>query len=538
MMTPHEFGFKTQHLAHAQTVSDQSVNTLSLSKGFQDSIEYRNHSALKIRVKPRQSLASVNIKLMEQRPKTSSNRPNVSYALRSSSNNCEDINLDDYYDKALSAMTREELISGVEHLGVGKDAFRPSTVKRKFKSPNEDATLKTAPTSANIITQEKTNVSKTVSFDKNATQVFNDKRILNNLNKMSQPFDTINIKIRRNKTEMSPAPLRPSSIKATTENETTILLNEKTDHDNILFSHTPINTPHTPKSRISLYNNTNVNVNETKKPRSSLGMRFNYTPKSPRSRPSSIQIGSGKYVEKNEILNPLKKDSPNMIINNLNEEEFIELLKEYRRTKNINLDCVLTLKSTEKLKETSKTPTPSGDFSNRVEDKLKNITKSYTSFDTGHLTDNSNLSKLTYNPISLRLPSQSNLSLDSNVNSSVFNTNNTINNGKYIGDIQVNNIDFANIKTNTLSTNNPFNGKKLPSSFANYLNNKILLKNSKSVVSILINNNNKENAAAETRRVVSSNRLNSTYSHENLHSNENNQNFGRIKILNFPAFAN
>ena len=65
---------------------------------------------------------------------------------------------------------------------------------------------------------------------------------------------------------------------------------------------------------------------------------------------------------------------------------------------------------------------------------------------------------------------------------------NAINNSKFIGDIQVNNIDLANIKTNPLSTNNMISGKKLPSSFANYLNNKILLKNTKSVVGILIKN--------------------------------------------------
>ena len=536
MMTSNDIVFKTPQMSQNQAMSDQSLNTLSLSKGFQDSIDYRKHSALKIRVKPRQALASVNIKLMEQRPKTSTNKPNVSYALRSSSNNCEDINLDEYYEKALSAMTREELMSGIEHVGVGKDAFRPSTVKRKIKSSTiEDATQKPTSASANTLNPEKSSVSKAVSFDKNAMQVFNDKRILNNLKKMSQPLDTISIKIRRNKTEMSSAPLRPMSIKNLAENETTLPSAEKNDHDT-LFTHTPINTPHTPKSRISLFNNINANINEAKKPRSSLSMRFNYTPKSPRSRPSSIQTGNEKFLEKN-VLNPLTKESPNMIINNLNEDEFIELLKEYRRTKNINLDCVLALKSSEKLKEASKTPTPNGDFSNGAEEKIKNITKSYTSFDTGHLSDNSNLSKLvTNNPFSLRLPSQSNLSLDSNVNSSVFHSNNIVNNGKFIGDIQVNNIDFSNVKTNTLSTTNMFNGKKLPSSFANYLNNKILLKNSKSVVGIVIKNN-KDNAA-ETRRVISTDRLNSAYSHENMHSTENNQNFGRLKVLNFPAFAN
>jgi hypothetical protein len=527
MMTPNEFSTKTHQNTQNQVVSDQSINTLSLSKYFQDSIDYRTHSALKIRVKPRQALASVNIKLMEQRPKTSTNKPNVSYALRSSSNNCEDINLDDYYDKALSAMTREELMAGIEHLGVGKDAFRPSTVKRKIKSStSDDSTIQLA----NTLNQEKPSSSKAVSFDKNATQVFNDKRILNNLKKMSQqPLDTINIKIRRNKTEMNLAPLRPTSIKnLTNENEIALPATERNDQET-LFA--PINTPHTPKSRLSLYNN--ISGIDTKKPRSSLSMRFN-TPKSPRSRPSSIQVAGGERHLEKTLPNPsLNKESPNMILDNLNENEFIELLKEYRRTKKINLDCVLTLKSKE---TTSKASTPSGDFSNAAEEKLKNITKSYTSFDTAHLTDNSNLSKLANNHASLRLPSQSNLSLDSNVNSSVFLTNSNLNNNKFIGDIQVNNIDFTNIKTNTISTaNNMINGKRLPSSFANYLNNKILLKNSKSVVGFLIKNNNKENV--ETRRVTSSDRLNSAYlREENLH--ENNQNFGRLKILNFPAFAN
>ena len=537
-MTPNEFSLK-----QSQTCHDQNLNTLSLSKYFHDSIDYRKHSALKIRVKPRQALASVNIKLMEQRPKTSVYKPNVSYALRSSSNNCEDMNLDEYYEKALSAMTKDELISGIEPSGTGKDAFRPSTVRRRNRSGIEDTNKKST---SSISPRDRPSQNKTVTFDKNSTQAFNDKRIVNNLIKTPQ-LDTINIQIRRNKTDMSVTSLRAPSLKHLTDNEIVHFSERLHPIDNDISNTTPRNTPHTPKSRISSLNSDNV----MKKTRSgSSSLRFTYPPKSAvNSRPPSMQMHNDKQmlnIQKN-VYDEAKSKNPNMIVNNLNEEEFIELLKEYRRTKSINLDCILTLKSTVKSKETSKVSTPNVESSsNGIDDKnsTQHIIKSYTSFNTAGMAPmnlNDDIAK-TPQSFTLRLPSQSNLSFDSNANSSLFQANQI---NKLVGDAQVNNIHFTNnnnifssttTTTTTTTPNNIINGKRLPSAFANYLNNKILMKNSKNLVGILIKNN--EKGSGDGKETSNGRRLSSLYSQENLQPNEGNQNFQRIKILNFPAFAN
>ena len=184
-----------------------NLNTLSLTKNFQDSIDYRKHSALKIRVKPRQALASVNIKLMEQRPKTAVYKPNVSYALRSCSNNCEDVNMDDYYEKALSALAKEELINGADLLGSGKDAFRPSTVRRRVnKTSTESDTTHTQPPQRVVTTAQ--------SHVKIPIKNLNDKLFLNTKSLspslLASKTEPTSIKIKRNKTDMKPATVSTS----------------------------------------------------------------------------------------------------------------------------------------------------------------------------------------------------------------------------------------------------------------------------------------------------------------------------------------
>ena len=156
-------------------------------------------------------------------------------------------------------------------------------------------------------------------------------------------------------------------------------------------------------------------------------------------------------------------------------------------------------------------------------------------------------------PLSLRLPSQSNLSFDTNAQTSHVN--------KFLTDVQFTNVSTTSSQNNFAYSNNTsgfLSSKKLPTSFANYLNNKILLKNSKNLVGILIKNNDKNAAqatsvsSASTAHTTSktasakvmANKLNLAYPHsessalqQQNKTNEENS-FQRLKILNFPAFAN
>ena len=178
-------------------------------------------------------------------------------------------------------------------------------------------------------------------------------------------------------------------------------------------------------------------------------------------------------------------DKTNKIIKNLSENEFLEFLKEYRRTKSINLDYILTIKS--KLNEhESEEAAKSGE--QPVEQLTKPPKNSFEKFDTPR----SNANK--FQPIPL--PAQTNF---------FYN--------------QSNKNSRANINPNDMSINVNRSSEYL----TNYLNRKIVIKNSKNLVGLIKNGT-------------------STTGNDNQSDTNGNQtqnNFQRIKILNFPAaFAN
>lgn len=111
---------------HTETYN---MNTISLTNYYPDQIGYRQHSAFKIRVKPRQALASVNTKLMEQYQ-----RPNTKASLHQE--NIQYNTADDYdEDKTVVNVQKDEAYEQTAHelILLNTQAFRPSTVRKKPK---------------------------------------------------------------------------------------------------------------------------------------------------------------------------------------------------------------------------------------------------------------------------------------------------------------------------------------------------------------------------------------------------------------------
>lgn len=99
----------------------KNMNTISLYNYYSKALGYRKHSALKIRVKPRQALASVNTKLIEQQQ-----RPQTQIEHRAPEN-VEKYFIAENQENQEEKMRREETTLTI----LNKEGFRPSTVKKR-----------------------------------------------------------------------------------------------------------------------------------------------------------------------------------------------------------------------------------------------------------------------------------------------------------------------------------------------------------------------------------------------------------------------
>ena len=171
------------------------------------------------------------------------------------------------------------------------------------------------------------------------------------------------------------------------------------DYDPPAGFYTPINTPNYTSRNLSHSRPKSDLFAEKKPPRAtSSSLKMHYPPRSAGPRPGNAlnSLLNARSHNNNSKTNDVHHDpfksklSPNVIIDNLNEDEFIDLLKEYRRTKSINLDCILTINASKSGKENAKTPSPNIERPKTVDEKISqtNLVKSYSSFDTNGSASN------------------------------------------------------------------------------------------------------------------------------------------------------
>ena len=117
------------------------ISTVSLSNCYLNELDYRMHSAFRVSVKPRQSYASMNIKLQEQRLSSSKYTSSCSRGIRPntvSTKYTENLN-DDDYERIGSPSTYSNEASAVDNYNekftCTRDAFRPSPI-RKLNKPH------------------------------------------------------------------------------------------------------------------------------------------------------------------------------------------------------------------------------------------------------------------------------------------------------------------------------------------------------------------------------------------------------------------
>lgn len=109
----------------------KNVDTLTLLNYYSTEMGYRQHSAFRVRVKPRQAMANINTKLIEQ--KTYQHQQPVSSESQSRSLHAQ-------VDAAAAPVhlieDEKNVISEEEKrlLMLNKDGFRPSTVKKFTKN--------------------------------------------------------------------------------------------------------------------------------------------------------------------------------------------------------------------------------------------------------------------------------------------------------------------------------------------------------------------------------------------------------------------
>ena len=132
------------------------ISTVSLSNCYLNELDYRMHSAFRVSVKPRQSYASLNVKLQEQRISSSKYTSSCSRGMRPntvSTKYTDNMNDDDYERiGSPSTFSNEQSNDNYhEQFTCTKDAFRPSPIRKfsKLLSGDENNT-KPAENSARI----------------------------------------------------------------------------------------------------------------------------------------------------------------------------------------------------------------------------------------------------------------------------------------------------------------------------------------------------------------------------------------------------
>ena len=117
------------------------LSTISLSNCFLSSLDYRMHSSFRNSIKPRQAYASVNVKLLEQRPSSKHTSSCMSRGMRPntvSTKYTDNMVSDDEYERIGTPSTASNDPTAHEHYTFTKDAFRPSAIRKLSKINMDD----------------------------------------------------------------------------------------------------------------------------------------------------------------------------------------------------------------------------------------------------------------------------------------------------------------------------------------------------------------------------------------------------------------
>lgn len=119
-------------------IPTKNINTISLYNYYSEALGYRKHSALKIRVKPRQALASVNIKLMEQqqRSRTGSSFIRTDEELANAQMKPVSSSREEMM-ASQTTPTNNSTASNDDMVQMNSTAFRPSTVKKRIAAKQQ-----------------------------------------------------------------------------------------------------------------------------------------------------------------------------------------------------------------------------------------------------------------------------------------------------------------------------------------------------------------------------------------------------------------
>ena len=267
-------------------------------------VGYQNHSAFKVKVKPRQALASVNMKLAEQRNSAKRYTP-ITYDSKITEQDEFD------YEQIVLAQTPTSIKDEIDNdLNIlNRDAFRPSAVIRRNKTHGEFRQYKSS--SAKI---QEYNHSKDITDNKSKNKT--------NCSSSISHFKENEAKFSSQITENS---LKSKRVQKRYDNNSEGTVSAKDSSVSEL------------KIEDYLDNTAKMTVldifNEA-------FFKSNFSEK----KNSRFKRGNKDILIKNLLQSDEKKKSD--FLNKLGEEEFIKFLKDYRKNKNFNITDISYLSKT------------------------------------------------------------------------------------------------------------------------------------------------------------------------------------------------
>lgn len=352
-----------QKLYYQQTTPTYSnkLSTISLSNCFLSALDYRVNSAFRVSVRPRQSYAAINVKLLEQQRPNSKYTSSCSRGMRPntvSTRYTENLISDDEYERIGTPSTACNEATGYEYYTLTKDAFRPSPVRKLNKISLDEVNAKGFASKfvnnieehkmrKNIIKSASATKTKSTSIDSKSLSSIREVDLKKNSKKLS---DLPNSTVVKSDLDENDHLIDHSELgtldHASTKLDSAHLFKMTSDIFNEIYSEINKND-----NMGFSNNNTNQNQNQIKTKIHSKSASAMKSPNSlvindPNALTSSLSNRSKTVQFKTKSVSdaelniqdeqPEAKASSREYLNNLKEEEFLEFLKEYRKSKCLN----------------------------------------------------------------------------------------------------------------------------------------------------------------------------------------------------------
>ncbi len=511
-----------------QQSNSKKMHTISLSNCFLNDVNYRMHSAFRVNLKPRQSYACMNTKLLEQRPNSkytsscSRIRPTTRNTI-STKNTGNDMQSDDEYERIGTPSTLSNDHMNYQEYTLTRDAFRPSNI-RKFNNKNSDESININNNSRSYITSKfgynieeskmrrniqtgsflnKKSPEKNPSFaniESESRISYSPKKLKSILKTDDKPETTsgTSVRIELDEDELIEHSLLSPDINNKAYKTTSDIFNEI--YSEINLNQQPNKNKMQSKSASIVKSTTCLNdtsniINNNSNNTGNISNRSKclYT----------MRAKSISEIEMKKIDDEINgSQSSSLYLNKMREEEFLEFLKEYRITKSLQ-------------------PTASNE-EEEEEDYTVNTVKSAKT-----------ARKLSVKPIKTELLSIRTQFLNLYVDKDFYSKN------------KLNHSDLPNQSNNKQQQQQ----QQQPNYFYNYLKTKILLKqyknNSETTTKNVINNNEKKEDSFLKNKVNSfyyennniNNILNTTTTKINLNKSKEKELKNQLNILEPKIFS-